>query len=171
MQTCSKDQVGCFPGQVAGGGRFVLAEWGRMFWKFQVFFLTVWHLPQAYFLLSNPRKIRITELGRHRLPVPHAVMARKAGKFVRFFVVGKKNLCVLHSLTLFKLLRRYGLDLQLNISVPTHTYGPSRRKERGHSWLTLAGKPYFDTAEDTDMEQMELIGISEQGINYWVSKT
>ena len=138
-----------------------------MFWKIRFFFLTMWYLEVAHFLLLNPRWMNLDRLGSKPLLIPHQVVSRKVGKFIRFFIFRKKNYCVLHAITLCKILRRYGVDVKLNITVHPHTYGV-RNNDRGHSWLTLDDRCYFDTDPSTDMKKMELLEPKMKNIRYWV---
>ncbi len=140
-------------------------------WKVKMFFLTVRYLANSCLLLFNPRRIKLERLGTRTLPVPHWVAARKICKFIRFFI-GKrrKNYCVLQALTLCQLLRRYGVDLQLNLTVSPQTYAASGRRVRGHSWLTLTGERYFDTATGTAAKHLVLLAATQKNINYWIER-
>lgn len=143
-----------------------------LMWKSAVFFLTVGYLLRAHRLLHTPEKITAPPLGRRPLPAGHRKVARVSCKWIhRLIGRRKQNYCILRSLTLWHLLRRYGVDVRLNISVAPQQK-PGTGRLRGHGWLTLEGARFFDTVETVNPDALTFLGKSQKNqIDYWILNT
>jgi len=103
-----------------------------------VFILPSWlatkSLPEVLRLLTQPQSAI-------HLPLRRVIVYSLFWTSLR--IPSLQNYCLRRSLILYKFLREAGVDVAINIGVRIDERG----RLSGHSWLTLAGKPYLTRPE------------------------
>ena len=88
---------------------------------------------------------------------------RTSDLLVRFGALRTGRKCFFRSFIIASVLRRWGIPVEINFGL--RNIGQNRR-ETGHCWLTLDGRPYAEKSQVQDLYPIAF-GAAPNGVSYW----